>query len=544
MASSAGTSVTTRKAANKTATPKKAGRGRSASTRATAQPTASAQPPASGLVAGDLLAVQLEDGGWGACLVLGSLESGLLDVLSLAWTGDVAPTEPDLREVGPLFRTHHAWGSRPHRQLERHRVDDEPPPEGWRRIGTRVLPALPESAPSGAAWESVGYQIGLQRDWDIHLPAEAREAYREAERHRKDELRVTLGGPEAHLTRGTWRLSIGPGCALAPPTNAQIDWRALDPFGALTEVDYTGADDTIVGWLATRPLVGTLHWHGHGRERIDLSRTHLSAVHLHDLDATASIVLPSSARRLWLDGVLHARLAVEDSRGGRGLTLVRDLAEGELGFIAGLDGLTQLEVWHARAVPAGVIARFPALRKVVLRADLGTLLDGERLGELRHLEALELHDFYGYDFASLPAAEIWPSLRRVEIAGFRKSAQPLLKEKLADVRDLSLRGAKTDAWLAANLDNPFRDWVDQDAAKGRKAAASWTKRRSAIAAAASPTEKKAVLEAFIGDFNQLDAKHGLDTIDREEVGEAFAALTEAAGLGDETDALFDAWRDF
>ena len=49
---------------------------------------------------------------------------------------------------------------------------------------------------------------------------------------------------------------------------------------------------------------------------------------------------------------------------------------------------------------------------------------------------------------------------------------------------------------------------------------------------------------FIGDFNQLDAKHGLDTIDREEVGEAFAALTEAAGLGAETDALFDAWRDF
>lgn len=34
---------------------------------------------------------------------------------------------------------------------------------------------------------------------------------------------------------------------------------------------------------------------------------------------------------------------------------------------------------------------------------------------------------------------------------------------------LVLRGAKNDAWLAAILDNPFRDWVDQDPRGGRAA---------------------------------------------------------------------------
>lgn len=531
---------TTKKSAEKAALQKSR---RKVATKSPLTKRAPVKPSRSGLVGGDLLALPLARGGWGACLILGRVEDGL-DVVSLAWTGDEHPTAAILKEAGPLFLTHHGWGTRPHEHLERHQVGDETPPTDWRKVGTRALPKLPKSPPSGNGWRGIAYQIGLQRAWDVHVPQAAKDAYRKAEKS-KAERRISVGGPEATLSIGASHVEVGSDAELEPPPDGPITWSALDPLAALHEITFTGSDPGLTAWLATRPILMKLMWDAPGLARIDLAKSRLSEVMLGDLAAVEEIVLAPTIETLSLRGAVHPRLRVRHPRNGRGLSLIRADAGTASPVVAGLEELEGLEVWGCRSLAAGALEGYRELRSLSIHGGPETDLDPENLAGLRRLERLELRDLYAFDFATLPVAAAWPSLRSVEISGLRKTAVPLLKERLAGIADVAIRGGKSDEWLTANLDNPFRDWVDQDASKGRAAARSWTKRRTEIGAAPTPAKKKAVLKAFIGDFNALDAKQGLDTIDREETAEAFAQLADAAGFTrDEADELFAAWRDF
>ncbi|MCE9574371.1 MAG: hypothetical protein K8W52_14585, partial [Deltaproteobacteria bacterium] len=143
------------------------------------------------------------------------------------------------------------------------------------------------------------------------------------------------------------------------------------------------------------------------------------------------------------------------------------------------------------------------------------------------------------------AAQAWPALTRVSIDGYRTADAARWKACFAGVADLELRGGKTDEWLAANLDNPFCDWIDRDAAVGKRAAAAWRTARAALGAGVTAAAASRVLKAFVAVFNAIDAKTGIDTIDREEIAEAFIGLASEAGLDPAVaEARLDEWRDF
>jgi hypothetical protein len=114
-----------------------------------------------------------------------------------------------------------------------------------------------------------------------------------------------------------------------------------------------------------------------------------------------------------------------------------------------------------------------------------------------------------------------------------------------------VRGAKTDIWLAANLDNPLRDWVDDDARGGAAACKAYADALRAIAGlpVGGPERREqaiGVLHTMITRLNAIDAKHEMiDTLRREEACEAFEDLAGRAGIPPaEAGDLCDDWRDW
>jgi hypothetical protein len=108
-----------------------------------------------------------------------------------------------------------------------------------------------------------------------------------------------------------------------------------------------------------------------------------------------------------------------------------------------------------------------------------------------------------------------------------------------------LRGAKTDTWLAANLDNPFRDWADDNPRAATAACKAYADALRAIDAATG-TGPHQILRAMVQRFNAIDAKYSIiDTPRREQVAEAYATLAERAGVSvDEALQRLDEERDF
>jgi hypothetical protein len=112
-------------------------------------------------------------------------------------------------------------------------------------------------------------------------------------------------------------------------------------------------------------------------------------------------------------------------------------------------------------------------------------------------------------------------------------------------------GAKPDTWLAANLNNPFRDWIDDDPRGGAAACKAYAHTVRAIdrlppAGVGRLADAETVLRKLIDTLNRIDHRHGfIDTLRREEAGDAFSALAVRADVpAPLADQWFDDWRDF
>jgi hypothetical protein len=103
---------------------------------------------------------------------------------------------------------------------------------------------------------------------------------------------------------------------------------------------------------------------------------------------------------------------------------------------------------------------------------------------------------------------------------------------------------------SANRTNPFSHWIEEDPERGPVACEIYDTTLAALksipadhpdpVAAAEP-----VLHAMITQLDDLDDSGFMDTIRREEAGDAFAELAEMAGVpSDISDAWFDEWREF
>ncbi|QYC45451.1 hypothetical protein Nocox_39520 [Nonomuraea coxensis DSM 45129] len=475
---------------------------------------------------GDVVAVPLPLGGYGACQVTATGEH--LTVCVLDWRSDAVPALDDLRTAGPLRVDHHSWSGDPE-------VVDVPAgehlPAGAVLLGRLpVLPGLPGASAAFGSWQGMGLQVVLQRRWELEVPAAVREAYKRAARGR---VQADLGhGPvsrPAALSALDLRDHAG-----------DVRWAGLDALPRLTQLTWRGAERGLVAALEARPLITALRWED-PPEAVDLSGTGLHGLTLAGA-GPRRVALPPGLMALWLEG--EAPETVEAADGGRwirlttrsgaprGLRGVRDLVVEASGDVSGacFGGLAELERLSVRwAPPHGGLAGLDAHPR---------------------LHTLELTDAYGVEASMLPVPG--GPLRLLRVDGFRSSRSRAVRQRYRGAGVIvEIRGAKPDHWLEANLDNPLRDWVDDHKRAGEAACRAYAAASRAIAALdvddpGAVADARTILRSFVETLNGVEERYEIiDTLRREEAGEVFSALAERAGVpASEAEAWFGDWRAF
>jgi len=483
--------------------------------------------------AGDVAAMPLHDGAWGACQVTGVTEHSLV-VVALAWHSPQPPQLDDLAGVGPLILDHHNWLGQP----EHSNVSiEDPVPAEFVWLGKLPVPAELDAMPNSyQGWGGFTLQVVAQHDWD-QLPEAVRSGYRAGAT--RGPVEVDFGAGPVRKLGATSRLDLT-GDDPAMPADGEVRWSALDRLPQCSGLVWAGPDRGLAAALRDRPLIDSLAWRD-PPSTVDLRGTSLEHITLDG--RVTDLHLPRSLRNLSLAGQ-GSGMAVTAPDDGRWLELSLETDGPHPSVPAGLRRIRTLTITGRGTVSAMPLRGLTELRTLWLRwqGPPGELLDADSLADLGHLTVLKLQDAYGLAAHTLPDL---PSLRHLDVYGLRRSITKPLRARYRHIR-LVLHGAKSDTWLAANLDNPLRDWVDGDEKAGRAACKAYAETVRALDKAREPDQARPILQALVDKLNAIEERYQIiDTIRREQAGDAFVALATKAGVPNDTaDEWFDDWRDF
>ena len=364
-------------------------------------------------------------------------------------------------------------------------------------------------------------------------------------------MSVTVAGAVAEVREASTEVSIQVGDSApewAEPdfkvAGTRIDWSGLDALPALTKLEVYGWSNSLGAYLAGRPLIRTLKVFGDSLTKLDLSRTCSNDVYLNTPKLETVKLAPDTAQ-LQLNGCSPKSIRFPKSPVAPRLTLYQS-KRGVSGLPGGLPALASLDVvrsptFHPRALNAVRLVRELTLHEVSKVACFEQLLTAG-------LESLTLNDCYDFSVKKALASQP-PQDLHLSFDGIRKSTADDLKKAWRGHPHLEVRGVKGDAWLEANIDNPLRDWVDYDRGKGEAACKAYASALRKVSKLKRPkrSEVEPVLKAFVQAINRLDAKYGIDTLEREQALDAFEKLlSKALGRKDHKAWFerFDQWREF
>ncbi|MFY1688625.1 hypothetical protein [Plantactinospora sp. WMMB782] len=493
-----------------------------------------------GIGPGAVAVLTLPRGGYGAAQVASVGDETLL-VYALDWYSAERPALAELAGSGPLRLRHHSHaGALAAVNIRR----DDPVPLDFDWLGDQPLrPGAPETSASYASWSYLPEQVYHQRQWDLRLPERVKADYRAA--RTRGQVEVDLGGEPAMVGAATSSLDLA-GSALLP-ASGDVRWAGLDALPRCTTLTWHGPARGLPEALAARPIVSNLTWHDPPAE-IDLTASNLTRFILRG-PGVRVLRLPPTLLYCGLVGGLPA--TVDTAERGRWIDLSVELPDTQVLLPAGLHGVRRLGVRADGVVSAaslGALAELETLRLSWRRAP-GLLADSDPLATLSRLYAVELLDGYGCAADTLPEL---PALCHLAVDGLRRSAVAAFRTRYRDTGvELLLRGAKSDGWLEANFSNPFRDWVDDDPRGGTAACRAYSIALRAVDRL--PTEGEArvraaepILRALVEALNRIEQRYEIiDTVNREQAGDAFLALADRAGVPARlADDWFDDWRDF
>jgi hypothetical protein len=330
------------------------------------------------------------------------------------------------------------------------------------------------------------------------------------------------------------------------PAEGAVDWSQLDKLPQCITVEWSGAERGVIDAVAAR-RIKFLYWHDASGD-IDLTGTGVTNVRMDGI-GLRSVRLPESVEVLLLRDPPEA-LRVDAPESGHRMDL-RFFSRGpDIKIPEGLSRVSKLWLKVAGKVSASALTGLTDLDDLRITFDdpPGALTDTQDLQAHHGLRTLQLGDAYGWDPGSLPEL---PSLRYLEINGTRRTTAAAVKARFhATGVQISVRGAKSEAWLAAHMTNPFRDWVEDSKPFGSAACKAYARALLAVEAVTpeAPDRMAAAeraLRGLIADLNAIDAKyHLIDTIYREQAGDAFFELAERAKVpADQAQRWFDD-RDF
>ncbi|WP_406235489.1 hypothetical protein ACI703_06920 [Isoptericola jiangsuensis] len=449
---------------------------------------------------------------------------GSLAVLTLDWTGPALPDPTTVAAMQPARfndlqqddALHHLWvGKRP--------------PRDFQHVGRRepLIAAVPKKSGS---WPD-GSEVARQRRWDA-LDAPAVQAFKHATAAPEDRS-VLLENGEYPVRRCATRLD-GAAMNLAPSL------ALFDALPLLTRLDISEPVPGLLPWLRTRPLIHTLDISQLQDTTLDLRGTNLVQASI-DASGLRHLHLNDGLSRLTLHGTLEPDLRITAEDEGRWLTLIS--TDATLAW-TGLPSLGELQLRDVRELDGGRIAeRFPQLRALRIIGAPAVLHGLPRLGELGQLHTLSASGVFPAGDAVFPAPGHWPRLCRLWLSSVPAALGAAIRKayarEVASGLDLEVSQLRKPDWLAANLDNPFRDWdgsaqvstaqANKAATLYRKACTDALKLAAATCDAAALTVALAqVGRAYTEGFNALDRRSGfIETEEREQIYTAWLAIVDA-----------------
>lgn len=379
--------------------------------------------------------------------------------------------------------------------------------------------------------------------------------------------RLDLTGPDSHVLTiqpGRGDLSLGP--ADGKPVDLQIgpddaiDWSAFDPFATPAgspwprHIVYRGNDAGFFAWARRRPIEN-FSWTPDFADARDVdaagSDIHSLFLRLGELRGSLRLTMPAvyhlsvagDLARLRTDGALPRSLSLLPALGR---------ATGEPVVVPDLGPLRDVESVTLSGAPLGRPISLTSLRQFTRIESLslhGSFTDWEALGELDVLRGLEVRFVPNLD--GMPSLDTWPSLERFIAFNVDEAGGKVLRSQMrarAKTRPwddyASVVKLRKPEWWQQEYGRPFAGWA---ARRAKIANAAYDAALASLAAAEDLGEARAAIVAFVERFNSVP---GIETTEREDVGDAVLQLQTharsiALGVTAE-DALswFDETRDF
>ncbi|WP_455816209.1 hypothetical protein [Pseudomonas cerasi] len=481
-----------------------------------------------------------------ACQITALEEGNLVAVLELDWSGEALPDEAALAAMQPLNCDFFFWRGR-----HDHTFLSDSVPSHYTRIGN-IPPLVNEEVNSyGGGWD-VGNSLYQQRCWDRIAP-EKRARFKAASRDRQVELPAGVLPENATKIGDTF-------------LQGMTDYAVLDRLPCLTSFETIRGNARLAEYVNQHAFIYELQWASSGMTSLDLSGSQLQRLIL-DPTGLTTLSVNDNLELLSFTRPPAAELQINSHHHGRDLTVQHRQT---LPLLHGVDALDGLHLTDVAEVDIAAIAdHYPALSTLRLWGKPGMVSNMASLSRLSGLQMFTTVDLFGFGPDEFPAPPqlphlslLWMNSLPADVASAVKKAY---KNAALSGLDLAIKQARKPAWLAENLNNPFRDWDGREhisAANAKKAATLYKKMLTSVRGIDASSEASSVtalaqtmVRRYTEAFNVMDRRSNIiETIEREEIGEVLYGLLslieqQTAGASEPFDKspmmnLFDELRDF
>ena len=485
---------------------------------------------------GDILAFYNERlNCWNACQITGfhendkgNIKEKMPSVLLLDWHESNKPTAEDFPTLQPFDKNYYNWDEQIHAYAPNFNS------ESYTYCGN-CPPILPCDNIRQHGFYPQG-DIFSQKVWDS-IPLNLREAYKSAYPN--------------NMRSGIRESDI--------PTLFE-NFNGFDDFSAyprLTNLEISTYSDEIRDYLISNPIVLDLTLTGEQPSILDFSKTGLRKINIRNMSGVKEIFLTDILYELIIAEQTDPDLTIHDTYKGQYITLhMGDKSK----IPKGLDLLPKLHIRNIKNVDLLYsLSNNTELKSLFLHGKLGFVTNLTAISALKKLETLSTFEIFGFTGKDFPLPEKMPSLNFIRMTGAPHEAVQVIKKQYKHI-DLDIRQARKPEWLAANMDNPFRNWDgDETIPRGgaKKAFDIYKKTRQelktlCLSGADIQSRAEVLCKQYIEVFNKLDSKHEfIDTVFREDIILALEkiileVINETGAKVDEVQLMnvCDALRDF
>jgi hypothetical protein len=308
---------------------------------------------------------------------------------------------------------------------------------------------------------------------------------------------------------------------------------------------YNGANRGLIEAIPTFPVLERLIWNMPTESVLDLRQTHLTDLSVIGIDRSLEIWLPQSCACLTLGG-RYDRVTIHARDIGEGFKLC--LRGPFAGLPHGLEAVEEVVFFDGGRIDIAALGAWPKLKDLSIYGSANSVDNIAALNQLKSLRRFAGAEIYAI------AAQEFPvdcALHEVSIDGLRAADAKLLRQRLKHLPRAVFSKARSEKWLAENLDNPFRDWDADGLAFGKAAIKLWKQAIHAthtLDGASTPAQAKTIVLALVAGMNKLSKRYEIDTLRREQACHAIRDLvsTHLGGIlnAEETQQVIDEARDW